>query len=87
MAELVITNENFEKEILNAGKPAVVDFWAPWCGPCRMMGPIIEEFAKEYVMVIAEMFRSHVISELAVTYRRSLLAQIHACHVKRYRIK
>ena len=48
MAELVITKENFEKEILNADKPAVVDFWAPWCGPCRMMGPVIEKFAKEF---------------------------------------
>ena len=48
MAELVITNENFEKEILSADKPAIVDFWAPWCGPCRMMGPVIEKFAEEF---------------------------------------
>ncbi len=48
MAELVITNENFEREVLQADKPVVIDFWAPWCGPCRMMGPVIEKFAKEF---------------------------------------
>ena len=48
MAELVITKDNFEKEVLKADKPAVIDFWAPWCGPCRMMGPVIEKFAEEF---------------------------------------
>lgn len=44
---LVITDNNF-KELLAEGKPVVVDFWAPWCGPCKMVGPIIEDLAKEY---------------------------------------
>ncbi|MEG0464676.1 thioredoxin [Bacteroides sp.] len=44
---LVITDDNF-KELLAEGKPVVVDFWAPWCGPCKMVGPIIEELATEY---------------------------------------
>jgi thioredoxin 1 len=46
--EVQLTDESFEKDVLKAGRPVLVDFWAPWCGPCRMLGPIVEELSKEY---------------------------------------
>ncbi|GGB69520.1 thioredoxin [Flavobacterium suaedae] len=43
-----ITDATFEEVVLNSDKPVLVDFWAEWCGPCRMVGPIVEEISKEY---------------------------------------
>lgn len=48
MADITITDQNFEEEVLKSQIPVVVDFWAPWCAPCRIVGPAIEELAKEY---------------------------------------
>ncbi len=44
---LTFTDENFEKEVLQSDLPVMVDFWAPWCGPCQMAGPVIDELAEE----------------------------------------
>ena len=48
MAEIKITKENFNDEVLNSDIPVLLDFWAEWCGPCMMLSPVIEEIAKEY---------------------------------------
>lgn len=42
-----ITTENFENEVLNSDKPVLIDFWAAWCGPCRMLSPVVDEIAEE----------------------------------------
>ncbi len=47
MSVINITKENFREEVLQAAKPVLLDFWAPWCGPCRMVGPIIDAIAEE----------------------------------------
>ena len=47
MSAILVNKNNFQEEVLNSDKPVLVDFWAPWCGPCRMVLPIIEEISDE----------------------------------------
>lgn len=52
MSEIKITKANYNEEVLNSPIPVVIDFWATWCGPCRMIAPVIEEIAEEYASVV-----------------------------------
>lgn len=49
MSETTLTDQNFTDEVLKSNQAVLVDFWAPWCGPCRIVGPIVEQIAQDYV--------------------------------------
>ena len=70
---LQITDANFE-ELVNSGKPMVLDFWAEWCGPCRMVGPIIDELATEYEGRVT-------IGKMDVDNNNDVVAQLSLIHI------
>ena len=71
MAALHVTTDNFEKGVLQAAEPVLVDFWAPWCGPCQMLLPVIEELAGE--VKDAKICKVNVDEEPALAERYSVM--------------
>ena len=68
MAVVEITKDNFEHTVLKADKPVFVDFWAEWCGPCQMMGPIVDEVAEERNDIIIGKLNVDTQPEIALRY-------------------
>ena len=68
MSALIITKENFENEVLKSDKPVLVDFWASWCGPCKMVLPLVEEIAEERTDVKVGKINVDEQQELAIKY-------------------
>ncbi len=71
MAEITITKANFEQEVLKSDKPVLADFWAPWCGPCRMLSPVISEIALEREDIKVCKVNVDDLPELAIKYHVS----------------
>lgn len=67
MAEITVTVSNFEQEVLASEKPVLVDFWATWCGPCKMLAPVLQEFAGEHPEV--KVGKVNVDEEMALASR------------------
>ena len=68
MSYITVTKSNFEQLVLNSEKPVLLDFWAPWCGPCRMVAPIVEEIAQERSDVVVGKINVDEELELAMKF-------------------
>ncbi len=69
MAVITITKENFKEEVINSDKPVLLDFWAAWCGPCRMVSPIVEQIAEERADIKVGKINVDEQTELATAFR------------------
>lgn len=73
MAEIKLTAENFETEVIKSDMPVLVDFWAEWCGPCKMIAPIVEEIAEEYEGKI-KVAKLNIDEEMAIAVKYGIVS-------------
>ena len=76
MAIIHVNADSFEKEVLQSEKPVLVDFWATWCGPCKMLAPVLEEFAQAHPEVTVAKVDVDQNPELAMGYRISAIPTV-----------
>ena len=76
MSVLHITKENFNAEVVNSDRPVLLDFWATWCGPCRMVGPLVEEIAAEHPEIKVGKINVDEQMELAMRFQVSSIPML-----------